>query len=66
MEELLAQLLINTFEERVLVMFDVSGSYLNTGMPEDMLVLLNLEDEFVDIMCKVNPEFIKIISTERQ
>ena len=42
-----------------MAIFDVPGAYLNDNMPEDNIVLLKLEDDFVDIMCEVNPEFIK-------
>ena len=35
--------------------FDVTGSYLNSDMPEDKLVLLNNEGGFVEIICEVNP-----------
>ena len=59
MEALLAQLIIDAFEERKMVIFDISGAYLHAEISEDKFVLLKLEDEFVDIMCKVNPEAIK-------
>ena len=59
MKALLDQLIIGPFEERATKIFDVPDTYLNTDIPEDKFVLLKLEDEFVDIMCKVNPEFIK-------
>ena len=35
--------------------FDVTGSYLNSDMPEDKLILLNNEGGFVEIICEVNP-----------
>ena len=38
-----------------MAIFDVPGAYLNADMLEDKFVLLKLEDEFVDIMCEVNP-----------
>ena len=59
MEALLAQLIIDAFEERKMVIFDIPGAYLHAEISEDKFVLLKLEDEFVDIMCKVNPEAIK-------
>ena len=63
-ETLLAQLTINTFEERAMAIFDVPGAYLNSSIPEDKFLLLKLEDKFVNIMCEVNPEFIKEIQQE--
>ena len=35
MEALLAQLIIDSFEERAMEIFDVPGAYLNSDMPED-------------------------------
>ena len=37
--------------------FYVPGSYLQTEMPEDKRILLRIRDEFVDIMCEVNPDY---------
>ena len=59
MEELLAKLMIDSFEEREMAIFDVPGAYLNSDMPGGKFVLLKLEDEFVDIIHESNPEFIK-------
>ena len=59
MEVLLDQLMIGPFEERATKIFDVPDTYLNTDILEDKFALLKLEDEYVEIMCKVNPEFIK-------
>ena len=42
-----------------MAIFDVPGAYLNINMPEDKFVSLKLENEFLDIMCEVNPELIK-------
>ena len=51
MEAVLAQLTIDTFEERVIAIFDVPDAYLNSDIPEFKCVLLKLEDVFVYIMC---------------
>ena len=50
--------MIEAFEEHAMEIFDVPGAYLNCDMTEDKFVLIKLEDEFVDIMCEVNPYFI--------
>ena len=42
-----------------MVIFDIPGAYLNADMIEDKFLLLKVEDEFLDIMCEVNPEFKK-------
>ena len=46
--------MVDAFEERAMEIFDVPGVYLNANVPEDKLVLLKLEDEFVNIMCEIN------------
>ena len=61
---LLSQLMIDEFEKRVMAIFDVPGAHLNSDIPEDKFVFIKLEDEFMDIMSKVNLEFIKYIQQE--
>jgi hypothetical protein len=58
LEALMGVLLINSFEERDVAVFDVPGAYLHADIPDDKFVLLKFEgDYFVDIMCDVNPEY---------
>ena len=59
LEYLFAILVINAHEGRNVVIFDVPRAYLNEDMPEDKFILLNVEGEFVDIMCEVNPKHKK-------
>ena len=44
-------------EQRDVAVFDVPGSYLQTEMPAEKIKLLRVRDEFVDIMCEVNPDY---------
>ena len=39
--------------------YEVPCAYLNTDMPKYKFLLLKLENNFVEIMCKVDPEFRK-------
>ena len=64
MEELLAQLIIDTPKERAMAIFNVPDTYLNSDMLEEKFVFIKLEDEFVDIMCEVNSEFINDVQQE--
>ena len=64
MDALLAQLKTDAFEERTMAILNVLDAYLNTKIPKDKFVLIKLEDEFVDIMCEVNSEFINDIQQE--
>ena len=43
---------------------DLPGAYLNTDTPEDKFILLNIEGEFLDIMCKMNPEHKKNVRVQ--
>ena len=56
LEGLLATLVIDAKEGRKVSTFDVPGAFLQAPMPDDKKVLLKLKGEFVDIMCRVNPE----------
>ena len=47
-----------------MTVFDVPGAYLQTDLPKDKFVLLILEDQFVDIMCSINPEYSVHVRTE--
>ena len=55
MEALPSQLIIDAFEERAMAIFDIPGAYLISDILEDNFLSLELEDEFMDIMCEVNP-----------
>ena len=56
LEVLIMSLTIDAHEHRKVTVFDVPGAYLQTDLPKDKFVLLMLEDQFVDIMCSINPE----------
>ena len=51
----MAQLRIEIFEESAMVIFDVPSAYLNINTIEEKFILLKFEDEFVNIICEVNP-----------
>ena len=59
LEGLFTSLVIAGFEERHIYSFDVPGTFLQAELPEENLLLLRLNNEFVDIMCTVNPEHKK-------
>ena len=49
-EALMGLLLINAFEGRDVVIFDVPGAYLHAKIPDSKFAILKIEGEFVDIM----------------
>ena len=55
---LLATLMIDAKEDQMVNTFDVPGAFLQAPMPEGKNVLLKMKNEFVDIMCRVNPEHL--------
>jgi hypothetical protein len=64
-ESLLSTAIIDTFEKRDVAIFDVPGAFLQTEMPKDKNVIMIICDEFVDIMCEVNPEYIPHVITNK-
>ena len=64
MGALFTSLNINAHEGRDVNFFDFPGAHLNADTPEDKFILLNIEWEFVDIMCKVKPEQKKNVRAE--
>jgi hypothetical protein len=57
-------MIIDAQEGRAVQTFDVPGAYLHADMPKDERLLLKLTGEFVDVMCKVNPEYIPYVRSE--
>ena len=51
-------------EQRDVAVFDSPEYYLQTEMTEDKRILLRIIDEFVDIMCEVNPEYKTLCSIQ--
>ena len=37
--------------------FDVPGAYLQKDLPKDNFALLLLEENFVGVMCDINPQY---------
>ena len=64
MEVLLLTFLIAAYKRRKVVSFDVPGAFLQAEMAEDKLLLLKFRGDFVDMMCKVNPEHKKNVILE--
>ena len=64
-EGLLTSMAIAVFEGRDTATFDVPGAYLHAEMPEGKTILMRFKDEFVDIMCKVNPEHKRNVIYEK-
>ena len=60
-EGLLAKLIMDTVEERFVVVFHIPGAYLHTFMPKDKRVVMVLRDEFVSYMCGANPKYKKYV-----
>ena len=59
MEGIFLTFLIAPYEGRKVVLFDIPGAFLQAEMSEDKLLLLEFWDEYVEMMCQVNPEHRK-------
>ena len=64
LESILLTLVIDAYEGRYVSIADVPGAYLHAEMPPEKRVLLRLVGKFVDIMCQVNPEYLKYVRYE--
>ena len=64
LEGLMAHLLISAYEERKCISFDVPGAFLQSDMAEEKLVLIKFKGQFVEMMCKVNPEYKPLVRYE--
>ena len=65
LEALYASLMIDAHEGRAVQTFDVPGAYLQTPMPENKIVHMKFEGEFVDILCESDESFRKHITYEK-
>ena len=51
---LMATLVIDVTEQRYVDIFDVPGDLIQTALPADKFLLVQIIDEFVDVMSEVN------------
>ena len=58
---LTATLFIYSMEQRDVTILDLPGYFLQTALPSDKFFLMRIRDEFVDVMCEVNPEYIPYV-----
>ena len=58
-EALFYKLIIGAQKGRNIATFDVTGAYLHAEIPKDKRVLMKLREDFVYIMCQVNPDYKK-------
>ena len=65
LEAIIGTLLIDANEGRDVAIFDVPGAYLQAEMPAEKKLLMIFRDEFVDIMCEVNPEYRQYVIEEK-
>jgi len=66
LEAIMTTLVIDAYEKRDVVTFDVPGAYLHADIPDDKRLFLRLRDEFVDMMCSVNPTFTKHVIVDKK
>ena len=54
----MATLVIDAMEQRDVAIFDVPRAFLQTELPENNILLMQIRDQFVDVMWEVKPEYI--------
>ena len=57
-------LTIDALKRWNVTVFNVPRAYLQTDLPKDKCVLLILKDQFVDIMCSINPKYTAHVQIE--
>ena len=57
LEELLVTMVIDAYEDRKVVTFDLHGAYPQTDLHKYKFTLLLLEVKFEDILCDINPKY---------
>ena len=60
-ESLMETLVIDVMEQIDVAIFDVPGDFLQTALTADNFLLVRIIDEFVDVICEVNPEYISYV-----
>ena len=64
LETVHASFCIDAHEKRFSAITDIPGAYLHAGIPEDKEILLKFVGQFVDILCRVNPEYAQYVRYE--
>ena len=53
LESIFTSLMIDSHQGKDVAIFNIPGAYLNSNTQKEKFIILKIEDEFVDIMCKV-------------
>ena len=64
-EVLIYIVLVDAHAGRAVMNFDVPGAYFQASLLDDKVLHMKLKGEFVDIMCKVNPEYEIVLIYEK-
>jgi hypothetical protein len=65
LEGFMTTLAIDAHEKWDVVTVDISGAFLQSEMPKDKHIHMKFTDDFVDIMCEVNPEYLPHVQQEK-
>ena len=65
LEVLFASLLVDSNEGISVQTFEIPGAYLHTSLPDDNVVNIKFGGGFMEIMCKVNPEYGTFVTYEK-
>ena len=66
LEAFTATLVIDAKEGRDVGIFDVPGAFLQADMPKEKHITKKLRGDFVDILCRVNPEYQHLNEKDRK
>ena len=61
LEASIVTLLIAAYEHLDVAIFDAPWAYLHTLLPNNKTVIMVIRNDFIDIMCDINPEYRKYV-----
>ena len=57
----MATLVINARKQIDVAIFDVPCDFIQTALPAYKFLLMQIGDEYLNVMCEVNPEYIPYV-----
>ena len=58
-ESIMATIIVEAMEGRLFTTVDIPGTYLYDKITNEKILILKLKGKFGDIICEVNPDYLK-------
>ncbi len=60
LESIMLSSLIDAYEQRDVITIDIKGAFLKAKVPEDMELVVKMDEELADLFCELNPALNEI------